>query len=293
MTIFDQKLEHSIQLLRKSESLALRYSDDGFFLAFSGGKDSQALYHVAKMAGVKFKAHYQLTTLDPPEVVRFIRSHYPDCSIERPRMTFSQLCIHKKLLPTRVMRFCCAELKETKGAGTVTLTGVRRAESARRAQHKEVIRRSNNKQRNVGGDGETMLDQFNREREIEGVQCIKGKDKIVINPIIEWSDKDVWHFLNNVAKVEHCSLYDEGWHRLGCLFCPISNKKTIIMEMHRYPKYYDMMLRTIARIRAAGGLAEAEGFTDAEVFDWWVSKISFEKWKANKTRQLTIDYDDV
>lgn len=63
---FDNKLQHSIDLLRKSEALALRYYAAGFYLAFSGGKDSQALYHVAKLAGVKFEPHYALTTLDPP-----------------------------------------------------------------------------------------------------------------------------------------------------------------------------------------------------------------------------------
>lgn len=63
---FDNKLQHSIDLLRRSEVLALRYYPAGFYLAFSGGKDSQALYHVAKLAGVKFEAHYALTTLDPP-----------------------------------------------------------------------------------------------------------------------------------------------------------------------------------------------------------------------------------
>ena len=90
---FDSRLQHSIDLLRKSEKLAFRYSAEGFYLAFSGGKDSQALYHVAKLAGVRFEAHYALTTLDPPEVVRFIRSHYPDVINDRPKLTFAQLCI--------------------------------------------------------------------------------------------------------------------------------------------------------------------------------------------------------
>ena len=52
---FDAKLQHSIELLQKSEALALRYYDKGFYLAFSGGKDSQALYHVTELAGVKFE----------------------------------------------------------------------------------------------------------------------------------------------------------------------------------------------------------------------------------------------
>ena len=166
--------------------MALKMSDKGFFLAFSGGKDSQCLYHIAKMAGVKFEAHYSLTTLDPPELVRFIKRNYPDVIIDRPKRTFLQLCKDKGMLPTRVARFCCAELKESSGAGMVTLIGIRRAESSKRAKRNEV---------ELGGHKFSgTLDQFNREREVEA-QCMAkyGKaDKIIVAPIIEWSDNDVF-----------------------------------------------------------------------------------------------------
>lgn len=57
-----------------------------------------------------------------------------------------------------------------------------------------------------------------------------GKDKIVINPIIDWTREDVWYFLNEVVKVEHCELYDKGWQRIGCLFCPMASQKEIIKQ---------------------------------------------------------------
>lgn len=278
-TNFDQRLQHSIDLLRKSEALALRYFDKGFYLAFSGGKDSQALYHVAVLAGVKFEAHYALTTLDPPEVVRFIRTNYPDVINDRPDMTFAQLCVKKKALPTMLMRFCCAVLKETKGAGTVTLTGVRRQESVKRNKRREaeIVGRREPKFR---GSFEE-LDQFTRTKEIEGIQCIKGKDKIVINPIIDWSEADVWYFLNEVVKVEHCALYDKGWRRLGCLFCPMASKKEILRQGGDYPKYHALLLRTIAKLRANGYMNQYPDLTDEEVFHWWISKQGIAKWYAN------------
>ena len=162
---FDERLQHSIDLLKKSESLALRYFDKGYYLAFSGGKDSQALYYVASMAKVKFEAHYALTTLDPPELVYFIRNNYKNVIIDRPEMTFAQLCIKKKALPTTRRRFCCAVLKETKGAGTITLTGVRRQESIKRSKRNE-IEISNRK---FTGN-QLQFDQFTRDKEVEGVQ---------------------------------------------------------------------------------------------------------------------------
>ena len=68
------RMDKSIALLRKAEHLAKMYDpENGFYLAFSGGKDSQALYHIAQMAGVKFKAHFSPTTVDPPQLIRFMQ----------------------------------------------------------------------------------------------------------------------------------------------------------------------------------------------------------------------------
>lgn len=289
---FDNRLQHSIELLQKAQAMAFTYSEKGYYLAFSGGKDSQALYHVAKMAGVAFEAHYALTTLDPPELVRFIRSNYPDVITDRPQMTFAQVCLKKKALPTQRMRFCCAVLKETRGAGTVTLTGVRRQESYKRSKRNEAEKIGNKKAR-FSGTFE-QLDQFTRNKELEGVQCVNGKDKIVINPIIEWSEADVWYFLNEVAKVEHCVLYDRGWRRIGCLFCPMASKREILKQGGEYPKYHALIMRTIHRLRENGYMNQYTDLTDEEVFRWWISKEGIKHWYAEHKlqRDLFEQYDD-
>lgn len=90
---FDARLQESINLLKKAEPLALRYNDGGYYLAFSGGKDSQALYHVALMAGVKFEAFMSATSVDPPEVLRFVRSQYKDVTVLPPH----KVCIAELL----------------------------------------------------------------------------------------------------------------------------------------------------------------------------------------------------
>lgn len=281
---FDSRLRHSIDLLRKSESLALRYCEKGFYLAFSGGKDSQALYHVAQLAGVRFEAHYAMTTLDPPEVVHFIRNHYPDVINDRPKLTFAQLCVKKKALPTRMMRFCCAALKETQGDGTVTLTGVRRQESVKRSFRREAEIAGSRAPKFRG-----TMEQFTRKKEIEGVQCVKGKDKIIINPIIDWSENDVWFFLNEVVNVAHCSLYDKGWRRLGCLFCPMANKKEVLRQSAAYPKYHALILRTIHRLRENGYMNSYPDLTDQEILDWWISKEGIRKWYNDHKQPSLFD----
>ena len=243
------RIEKSVELLRKSERLALQYdAENGFFLAFSGGKDSQALYHIAELAGVKFKSHFSPTTVDPPHVIRFIRKNYPDCEFLKVDKSIYQLAREKGMVPTRKIRWCCAEFKETTGAGKVTLTGVRHAESARRAKRNSV-EVSNYK---YSGDLDKFFewqaeqikkktknlnqDEFSRDKESE-VRCISGKDSIIINPIIEWSDSDVWTFLNKVVRVPHCELYDPPYnrHRIGCILCPMSNKRDRYRDIELYP----------------------------------------------------------
>ena len=88
---------------------------EGYYLAFSGGKDSQTIYHLAEEAGVRFDAHYNLTTVDPPELVYFILENYPDAIIDKPELTMWQLIIKHLGPPNRWMRYCCRELKEHGG----------------------------------------------------------------------------------------------------------------------------------------------------------------------------------
>lgn len=281
-TLFDEKLKHSIELLQKSERLALSMNEKGFYLAFSGGKDSQALYHVTQMAGVKFYAEYTLTTLEPPELVWFIRRQYPEVKHVRPKLTFLKLCEKKGALPTMKIRFCCAELKEVHGAGSVTLTGVRKQESVKRSKRTEVEKISRKMDRKFRGTLE-QWDEFTRSKEVEGVQCVRGKDKLVVNPIIDWTEEDVWYFLNEVARVEHCELYDQGWKRIGCLFCPMSSEKSVDRDSERYPKFKAAVIRTIQKLIESGGYSKIQAklgrtVTAEEMFGWWKSKKSADEY---------------
>ena len=109
----------------------------GYYLAFSGGKDSVCIKALADMAGVKYEAHYNVTSVDPPELVRFIKKHHPDVIFDHPirdgkPVTMWRLIRENKMPPTRIARYCCRELKEANGKGRVTVTGVRWAESGNR-----------------------------------------------------------------------------------------------------------------------------------------------------------------
>lgn len=120
--------------------------EGGYYVAFSGGKDSQCVYHLCQMAGVKFDAHYAVTSVDPPELVQFIKEYYPDAWEGRVHqykngkpVTMWSLISEYKMPPTRLMRYCCQRLKEPGGQGRITVTGVRWAESTNRMKKHGVV----------------------------------------------------------------------------------------------------------------------------------------------------------
>lgn len=249
------KVQAAIDRLRMFEP------EEGYYVAFSGGKDSQCVYHLCKKAGVKFDAHYAVTSVDPPELVQFIKGHYPDAWEGRVHqyypdgrpMTMWSLIADHTLPPTRKVRYCCAALKEPGGAGRVTVTGVRWAESVNRANTHDVVairgkkKRTKNIAEELGVEyrlnkhGEVVMNDDNDTNRRMVEQCYRTQ-KTMVNPIVDWSDEDVWEFLNSNG-IEHCCLYDEGFKRLGCIGCPLSGRKNMERDFARWPKYKEMYIR--------------------------------------------------
>lgn len=263
------KIKTSIETIQKAAKLAKNYTGKPLVVAFSGGKDSQTVYHLTEAAGVDFEAVYSATTIDPPEVVRFIREHYPSVRFHVPIMSFWQLVEKTRMLPNRRMRYCCSVLKEATHQGRVTLTGVRREESAKRA--KRQILDINKKPR--------QFDEFERSEKID-VQCFgNGKEKISVNPILDWTETDVWQYLDNVVNVRHCELYDQGRHRVGCLFCPMKSRKEIVDDMRRYPHQFERLKKTVAKIAETSKVFP----NDPKAFlEWWLSGKSVEDYKLSR-----------
>lgn len=223
------------------------------------------------------------TSVDPPQVIRFVRNNYPDVITHAPEKSIYQLAVERGILPSMRVRWCCADLKEQAGAGKVTLIGIRKQESARRAkrhevevsnkkfsgsleqftewQQEEIKKKEEKLLRKMKREGKKVNeDYFSADKENE-VRCINGKDSILISPIFEWSEADVWYFLNEVVKVPHCELYDQGYKRIGCILCPMSQYKQKVRELKDFPHVKRGWIRAIKEIRRGVGFLEG--------FIWW------------------------
>ncbi len=237
---------------------------EGYYLAFSGGKDSQCIYHLALEAGVKFDAHYNLTTVDPPELVYFIRENYPDVIVDRPQKTMWQLIVENGSPPTRIQRYCCRELKERGGEGRVTVTGVRWAESIRRAKTRGLAEFM----------GKSVKDMvlFNDNNEMrQMMENCQKKGKFVLNPIIDWTESDVWEYIRSRG-LKYCRLYDEGEKRIGCIGCPMSGPQRMADDFQRWPKYRANYIRAFDRmLQRRKKRGKPEIWASAEtVMHWWI-----------------------
>jgi phosphoadenosine phosphosulfate reductase len=255
------KIKNAIELLKYFEP-----KDKPYYLAFSGGKDSIVIHELARMSGVKFQAHYNHTTVDHPEVVRFIRTEYPQCVRHYPKESMWDLIIRNGTPPTRLMRYCCTELKEGGGAGEFVILGIRKAESLQRSK-RAFIEVANGKH-----PVEEIMRMNDNEDKRSKLETCYAYNKRIINPILDWSDADVWQFIKS-KQLKYPSLYDKGWKRLGCIGCPMSNN---YIELEKYPKYKAQYIRTFEKMlitRKEKGLStNMKWRTGQEVYDWWVGK---------------------
>lgn len=276
------KVEKAIQRLQTYEP------PEGYYLCFSGGKDSCVIKALADMAGVKYDAHYSVSSVDPPELVRFIKEAHPDVIFDIPKdkngrpVSMWTLIANDTMPPTRIARYCCRYLKENGGKGRLKVTGVRWGESVnRKNSHSEVTFADKKTLKIIEEEldemdyavtkkGNAVLRLDNRENARIVEMCYKNHTTMV-NPIIDWTEEEVWEFLKE-NHIPYCSLYDEGFKRLGCIGCPMGRKEQRLYELERWPKYKNLYLIAFGKMleqRKARDRGEL-WTTPEEVMEWWI-----------------------
>lgn len=230
---------NSIELIKKHEP------PDGYYVCFSGGKDSIVMLDLVKKAGVKYDVHMNLTSVDPPELLKFIREYYPECQIHRPKKSIFQLIRENGMPPTRVARFCCRLLKEQGGRGRVIITGIRWEESPQRSNRREY-------------EKDTKSESY------------------ILNPIIAFASDEIWEYIHN-NHLPYPSLYNEGFHRIGCIGCPMGNKQRY-KQFERWPQFKKAYYNTFQKIindRKAKGKEDTKGYyKDVDtLWSWWMEEL--------------------
>lgn len=264
------KVEVAIQTLKDYEQIALQKRDingeNGYYVCISGGKDSSVIQQLCIMAGVKCQFYHNHTGLDHPETVYFIRREQKrlkelgyEFFIEMPKETMWALVKRKKILPTRLVRYCCSELKEHGGKDRFIVTGVRRAESQKRSDAALAEKKGHRKKDRV------VIQNDNTENRRVVEHCVL-LGTLALNIIVDWSDADVWEFIETY-NCPYNPLYDMGYKRVGCIGCPLSSHK--IEELDANPKYKAMWMRTCQWIVEN---TECKLKTAIELYDWWTEK---------------------
>ena len=267
-------------------------------VTYSGGKDSQVLVALAERAGINFEVVNSHTTADAPETVYFIREQFKameergiKCSVVMPRykdkpVSMWTLIPIAKIPPTRTRRYCCQVLKEAPTlSGCFIATGVRWAESARRKNSRgimEIYHRDKEKKVILLSDNDEKRQLF---------ETCNLKRKMTVNPIVDWSDDDVWDYTHS----EHLPinpLYCEGQKRVGCIGCPLAAKRWRQREFARWPAYEKLYISAFERmldvrkketLNASGAkFTTSDWQTGMDVFRWWMED-------DNISGQLSMD----
>lgn len=274
-----EKEKRAIEYLKNFEP-----EDEPYYLCYS-----DCIRILAQLAGVKHELHHNLTTVDAPETVQYVKS-IPGIIIEKPELTMWQLIEKKLMPPTRLVRYCCSELKERGGKGRLKITGVRWAESRNRSELAGVVKvigKPKKMQKEAENDevdyrinranGLVMNnDDAKTRRFVE--KCYRTTSTMV-NPIVDWTDDDVWEFLRHYG-CESNPLYQCGKHRVGCIGCPMASKNQRKRELAIYPTYKRAYLRAFDKMlkrREERGLETLDKWSTSEmVMAWWLEDDPFQ-----------------
>ncbi len=189
VTLID-KIEHSKKLIKEAIEKYARIA-----VAVSWGKDSMVLLHLVKQIDPNIPVFTVLTPFKPKETLEFKDRIVREWNLnikeyrskERPILGLwktdpDECCRIFKVEPTRVA------VKDL----DAWFSGLRKTEGRTRQDYKEV----------------------------EVRDCRGDSNLVKINPILEWTELDIWRY-SALYNVPQNPLYKKGYRSLGCEPCTI------------------------------------------------------------------------
>lgn len=268
----------AIERVKTASEMSLRLYGSPLVVTDSGGKDSTVCREIVKRAGIPYEVQHNLTTADAPQTIYYVRGIFRQlesagvpCSMNYPiykgqRVTMWTLIPMKKFPPTRLQRYCCQICKEDSCRDRFITTGVRWAESTKRKNNRGVFENFTK-----DPNKKIILNNDNDEKRMLFENCtLRGKR--ICNPIVDWEDRDVWDYIRCERLLVN-PLYDMGFHRVGCLGCPMAGKNRWT-EFRLFPTYERAYIRSFGKmleaIHASG--VKTKWKTAGDVFSWWMEE---------------------
>ena len=303
------KIKKTIESLKLAVEMSKEFYNKPLIITYSGGKDSDVLLDIARkcLKPDEFEVLNSHTSVDAPETVYHIREVFNEvrgggtkCTVHTPKdkdgkqITMWNLIPKKKIPPTRMVRYCCAVLKETSTPNRICAVGVRASESSGRGGRDIFATRGTTKKDAYHYYSfEHSKEVFEESKDRDPIwdctlikQMRENKD-IVVNPIYEWTDSDVWEYIRD-NNIKYNPLYDRGYKRVGCIGCPLANYKEMMKEFAEYPKIKSAYIRAFQRMIDQYDddrkRKRKDWKTGQDVFDWWT-----EKWKNEVKGQMSLE----
>lgn len=282
-------VDAAIKSLRLAAQASREYYGEPLLVAYSGGKDSDVLAKLCEIGKVDCEFVHSLTTADAPQTVAHVKRTFArleragyKCKLQLPRYkgertTMWKLIPLKGYPPTRLARYCCDYLKETSGKHRMCALGVRADESSARKARGEFEVLFRDKAKRGNWDYSAASEAIESARELPEVfDCnlvtnMKRRGDTAVNPLIAWTEADVWDFLHD-TRTDVCDLYSMGYKRVGCILCPLGGYASMQREGADFPKYRRAYIRAFDKMiekRKQDG-KKCDWESGEEVYHWWV-----------------------